>query len=689
MLNGHLLNERYRIKEKIGGGGMADVYLAKDIILDRQVAIKVLRLEYANDEEFIARFDREAQSATSLSHPNVVTIYDVGEEEQILYMVMEYVDGMTLKEFIQRYGPIDVPEAIEIMKQMTAAIAHAHENGIVHRDIKPQNILIDTYGHIKVTDFGIAVALSATSLTQTNSILGSVHYLSPEQARGGMATKKSDIYSLGIVLFEMLTGRLPFQGQSPVSIALKHLQSDTPSVRRFSPDVPQSVENIVLKATAKDPFHRFNTVYEMEESLEVALSPEKIDEPKYFPPTEVGEETKAIPIITESQLENIHQDTIIHQANAETKKVGSNGQTQKDSVNKKKKKDKKDKKKKKKKKNKKLLITSIVLLVLLSLTLVLVFVVPALTKPKDVTIPDVIGYEYSEAKDELESIGLKVEREDIPSEEMEEGKVVKTDPKPERTVKEGQTVTVYISTGKEKIPFDDYVGRQFDEIKRLLIEKGYDEDNIVAYEEFSSEKPAGEILRQVQPVEGEEVIPAEAKVIFEVSKGKEPIELDNLYGMTQDEAKKHLESLGLKMHPIKENSDTVPEGMVIRQDPSANTEMNEGDIIDVYISIGPEKLPVNQYTFEFDVNYTLDDEPDPDNGEGSEDEQENKELPPQIVNIYIQDYDNKDFSIVAEQYKITKDETITITLKIEQGSEGRYKVMRDDEILIDKTIPFE
>lgn len=699
MLNGHLLSERYRIKEKIGGGGMADVYLAKDIILDRQVAIKVLRLEYANDQEFIARFDREAQSATSLSHPNIVTIYDVGEEEQILYMVMEYVDGMTLKEFIQQYGPIDVPEAIEIMKQMTAAIAHAHENGIVHRDIKPQNILIDTYGHIKVTDFGIAVALSATSLTQTNSILGSVHYLSPEQARGGMATKKSDIYSLGIVFFEMLTGRLPFQGQSPVSIALKHLQSDTPSVRRFSPDVPQSVENIVLKATAKDPFHRYNTVYEMEDSLDVALSPEKLDEPKFVPPSEVGEETKAIPIITENQLENIHQDTIIHQANAETRKVTENAQPQKGTVETKKSKKKNKTKNKNKKKKKKWLITAIILFGLLSLALVLIFVIPGLTKPKDVTIPDVINYEYNDAVDELEALGLEVERgDDIPSEEIEEGKVVKTDPNPNGTIKEGQTVTVYVSSGKERIEFADYEGRQIGDIRRLLIEKGYSSDNIVIYEKFS-DKPAGEILKQVQPKAGEEVIPEDTNVIFEVSKGKEPIELDNLNGYTEEAAKKHLESLGLKMHAIKEHSETVQEGIVIRQDPAANTELNEGDTVDVYISIGPETLPVNNYTIEFDVKYTLDDEPNPDNGDengdgsgdgnGNEQGNQDENLPPQIINIYIQDYDNKDFSVVAEQYEITKDETITIKLRIEQGSEGRYKVMRDGEILVDKTIPYE
>src|SRR5690625_4088486 len=298
----------------IGGGGMANVYLGYDQILDRDVAIKVLRLEYANDEEFITRFHREAEAATSLAHPNIVNIYDVGEEEHILYMVMEYVEGLTLKEYIQQNSPIDIEETITIMKQITSAISHAHANNLIHRDIKPQNILINPNGQVKVTDFGIAVALSATSLTQTNSILGSVHYLSPEQARGGMATKKSDIYSLGIVLFELLTGRLPFSGQTPVSIALKHLQSNTPSVKKFNDAIPQSVENIVLKATAKDPFHRYETVYEMEEAIETAFHPNRINEKKYEPPVEVGEETKAIPVITDDSIQNHpNQETIIHQ----------------------------------------------------------------------------------------------------------------------------------------------------------------------------------------------------------------------------------------------------------------------------------------------------------------------------------------------------------------------------------------
>ncbi|MBS3680098.1 Stk1 family PASTA domain-containing Ser/Thr kinase [Ornithinibacillus massiliensis] len=670
MLNGRLLSERYQIKEKIGGGGMADVYLAEDIILDRKVAIKVLRLEYANDEEFIARFDREAQSATSLSHPNVVTIYDVGEEDQILYMVMEYVDGMTLKEFIQRYGPIDVPEAIEIMKQITAAISHAHENGIVHRDIKPQNILIDTYGHIKVTDFGIAMALSATSLTQTNSVLGSVHYLSPEQARGGMATKKSDIYSLGIVFFEMLTGRLPFSGQSPVSIALKHLQSETPSVRRFSPEVPQSVENIVLKATAKDPFHRFETVYDMEDNLELALSPDRLDEPKFTPPTEIGEETKAIPIITENQLENIHHDTIVHQANAETKKVEdkekSKGKGKSTSTAK--------GKTKKKRNKKKILIISILSFLLLLIVATLLFIVPGLTKPKDVTIPeDIIGQEFSEVEDELEALNLVVEREDMPHDEIEEGKVVKTNPRPGRTIKEGQTITVYVSEGKAKDMFGDYVGRQIGDVERLLEEKGYKPPQI--YEVFSDE-PAGVIIKQTQPDPGDEVVPEETTVIFEVSKGKEPIELDNLTGLTREEARGYLEAKGLIMEPHEEYSDTVPEGQVIRQDPRAKTELNQGDKVNVYFSIGPEILPPRSYSVTLPIEYTLE-------------EEENNEPIQQVITIYIQDMNNPDITVANEEMSITEDTEINIDLMIEQKSQARYRVMRDNEVIYDETISYE
>lgn len=310
---------------------MANVYLAEDIILDREVAIKILRFDYANDNEFIRRFRREAQSASSLDHPNIVSIYDLGEEDDIYYIVMEYVEGMTLKEYITANGPLHPKEALNIMEQIVSAIAHAHQNQIVHRDIKPHNILIDHMGNIKVTDFGIATALSSTTITHTNSVLGSVHYLSPEQARGGLATKKSDIYALGIVLFELLTGRIPFDGESAVSIALKHLQAETPSAKRWNPSVPQSVENIILKATAKDPFHRYETAEDMEADIKTAFDADRLNE-KRFTIQEDEEMTKAIPIIKDEELAKAAGEKEAEVTTAQENKTKKNGKRKKVAV---------------------------------------------------------------------------------------------------------------------------------------------------------------------------------------------------------------------------------------------------------------------------------------------------------------------------------------------------------------------
>lgn len=671
MLEGHLLSDRYRIKRTIGGGGMANVYLAEDIILNRDVAIKVLRLEYANDDEFIARFDREAKAATSLAHPNIVNIFDVGEEDHILYMVMEYVDGLTLKEYIQRFGPIEVEEALNIMKQVTSAIAHAHANDLVHRDIKPQNILIDKYGNVKVTDFGIAVALSATSLTQTNSILGSVHYLSPEQARGGMATKKSDIYSLGIVLFELLTGRLPFSGQTPVSIALKHLQTDTPSVRSMQPNIPQSVENIVLKATTKDPFHRYETVYELEEALETALHPSKLNEPVYTPPVEAGEETKAIPIITDNHLQQTNENTIVHSKNEKTKTFTHETPET-------------DEPKKKSKKKKWLIISSVFLSLLVAAILAL-FVLPKLLQPKEVDVPDVVGEEYEDAIYELESLKLDVKQEMIHSPDVEENLVVKTDPKAGRSVKEGSTVTIFVSQGEEPIPFNDYVGRDFSQVKRILIDRGFDEENITVYEK-NSDKQVGEIIAQIQPAPDSKVIPSEEQVIFEVSSGPKLVSLNNLKGYSESEAKKYLEDRKLKMNKLEENSDSVPEGEVIRQSPEANTELEEGATVDVYISIGEEEIPPTPHTVSFTVEYELEEEQV--DGENNEDNNQQSEPQPQTVLIYIGDM-NHNITDVFQEDTITEDTEYTITLTIEHGKEGEYKVVSNDQVVRHKTISEE
>lgn len=664
MFKGHLLNERYKISETIGGGGMANVYLGTDVILDREVAIKVLRMEYAHDEEFIARFDREAKAATSLSHPNIVNIFDVGEEDDILYMVMEYVDGLTLKEYIQRYGPIDIEESLDIMKQITSAIALAHDNGIVHRDIKPQNILIDSYGQVKVTDFGIAMAMSATALTQTNSVMGSVHYLSPEQARGGMATKKSDVYSLGIVLYELLTGRLPFSGETPVSIALKHLQSDTPSVKRFNPDVPQSVENIVLKATAKDPFHRFETVYDMEDSLDTALDPDRLNEEKFSPPDEAGEETKAIPIITDSAVNSEENDeTIINNPGDGTKPYDDNHK-------------KKVKGKQKPKRKKKWIITISILVLLLLLGAGSFYVYANYLKPQDVVIPDVTKMEYEEAVSKLRGLNLQTEREERYSNDIEAGNVIDSKPEVDSTVKEESTVTLVVSQGKEKVEFGDYTGKDVNQIKQILDEKGYKE--VISYDTYSSE-PVGQIVTQIQPSPGSKVVPDETTVIFESSIGPDMISVYNLEGMSKKDAIETLSDQGLKANIIKENSKDTPEGEVIQQDPEPYSELNEGDTVDVYISLGPKDLPPKNHTAEFTVPYEPEQKEDP----------ENPEKPvKQNVKIYIGDK-NHSISEVFKEETITKDKKYSITLTIAPDNVAEYKVVRGDDIIINESVPYK
>ncbi|MEC1520902.1 Stk1 family PASTA domain-containing Ser/Thr kinase [Neobacillus niacini] len=652
MLIGKRLSGRYKVLEMIGGGGMANVYLAHDMILDRDVAVKMLRLDFANDEEFIRRFRREAQSATSLAHPSIVSIYDVGEEDDLYFIVMEYVEGQTLKQYIQHNSPLQVEETIDIMKQLTSAISHAHQNHIIHRDIKPQNILVDRFGNVKITDFGIAMALSATSITQTNSVLGSVHYLSPEQARGGMANRKSDIYSLGIVMFELLTGRLPFSGESAVSIALKHLQSETPSVRRWNPNVPQSVENIVLKATAKDSFHRYNSVDEMEDDLRTALDSERINEAKFVIPID-DEATKAIPIITNDRpLQNL-DETLVH-----SDKISDN--VKKDSVN-------TTKDKKKRKKWPIILISTFLLLLLLGLFTITVL--PDLLSPKDVSIPDISGMELDEAIAKLEAAGLKAgEEEEIPDDEIEEGKVIKTSPEAESTVKENTSVKIFVSTGKEKIELEDYVERNYKDVSPLLDELNFKDITIT---EVFDESEAGTILNQ-EPEAGQEIIPDETILILEVSKGPEPIVLRDLTQYSTKGAQEYLDSVGLKFEISEEKFDElVPKGSIISQSPLPNTEMKMGDKVSVVISKGKEEKPPKDVTRDITIEY-------------------NPIIPgqKQRVLIYIEDMTHS-MTEPAEDFEITSTTRIPITLKIPFNGKGGYRVQLDDRVIAQETLNYQ
>jgi len=451
---GQKINDRYEIIKSIGEGGMANVYLARDVILDRRVAIKILRGDLANDEKFIRRFQREALSASSLSHPNIVEMYDVGEDNGNYYIVMEYVEGKTLKQYLKKRanGRLTVSEAVDIMLQLTDGIAHAHDSYIIHRDLKPQNIMIQDDGKIKITDFGIAMALNSTQLTQTNSVMGSVHYLPPEQATGKGSTIKCDIYSMGILFYELLTGTLPFKGDNAVEIALKHMKEPLPSVRRQNPSVPQSIENIILKATAKNPKNRYNDVKEMHNDLKRALDPDVMNQERYVYPYPEHEldDTRVIPAIKKEKKEKTKdKEEEIEDTGDFIQEVPTKGE---------------------KKFNVVIWILSGIFLIILIAMALIVFIIPALTKVPNIKIPDVAGLLVADAEEILQEKGFKVNVETVKeaSDKYDVGEVTRTDPGIGRSIKKGSTVTLHESIGTETYVVEDYTTQNYIQIQTLL-----------------------------------------------------------------------------------------------------------------------------------------------------------------------------------------------------------------------------
>ncbi|WP_102692706.1 Stk1 family PASTA domain-containing Ser/Thr kinase [Rummeliibacillus pycnus] len=653
MLVGKRISGRYKILDVIGGGGMSNVYLAHDMILDRDVAIKILHYNFSNEQEMHRRFQREALSATSLTHPNIVSIYDVGEDGDMHYLVMEYVKGQTLKQYIQKYAPLAPTKCVNIMKQLTSAIAHAHQNQIIHRDIKPQNILMDEDDNVKITDFGIAMALEDTSFTRTNSVLGTVHYLSPEQARGGTATKKSDIYSLGIVLYELLTGELPFSGESAVAIALKHLQSETPSVRAIVPSIPQSLENVVLKATAKDPVHRYKSVEEMAEDLETVLSVERSQESKFRPPVD-EDITKVIPVIKEHEIED-EQDL----QKTKTMPIKEKGKEQFEG---------KTNKKKGKKKNKLLIFVGIIIS-LLFIFLIVLFLFPDLFDEKKLVVPDVTNQEVSKAISTLENAGFEIGKQTKQeSEDVEENHVIGTTPDPGKERKKGTEIDLLISEGPKKVEFPNYVGQNIDQVKTILTKQGFKDINI---DETFSEKNEGTILKQ-SPEEGEKVIPKDTTISFTVSKGVEQATVVNLLGYNENALNTYAKTSGFNIRISSEKySDTVPKGQVISQSPKAGTTVNVGSTIEVVTSKGVQEKPVKTYVKSVKIPY----EPEVD-GE------------PQQVRIYIQDRTHS-IADVEQEFQLFSTQVKRLQFEIEKGQRAIYRVVRDDKIIIDETISYD
>ena len=579
---GKIFAGRYRIVKQIGRGGMADVYLAKDLILDgEEVAVKVLRTNYQTDPIAVARFQREARAMADLDHPHIVRITDIGEEDGQQYLAMEYVAGLDLKRYIKEHYPLSNEEAVRIMGQILLAMRLAHTRGIVHRDLKPQNILLTPDGTAKVTDFGIAVAFAETSLTQTNSMLGSVHYLSPEQARGSKATVQSDIYAMGIIFYEMLTGHIPYDGDSAVTIALQHFQKPLPSVMAENPSVPQALENVVIKATAKKLTDRYKSVAEMYVDLSSSLSYNRRNEPKLVFDDATKADTKTLPKVSQSTLTSIPK---VQTQSPKPQTAKPSQQVSEDNYV------------TKPVKKRKFRVRYMILLA--SIVLVAASLIWILSRtPATIAIPDVAGQTVAEAKETLKKANFEIgEEKSEASEKVEEGRIIRTDPGAGTTRKEGSKINLIVSSGKQSFQLSNYIGRKSTDVIAELKQKKVPENLIKIEEEESSESEAGTVLRQ-SPAAGTTYDLSKASTItLTVAKKVTSVAMPSYTGSSLEFTKNNLiQIVGIKEANIEVvEVSTAPagtaEGTVVEQSPKA------GDKVDltktrVKISIYKPKTP--------------------------------------------------------------------------------------------------
>ena len=547
---GKIFAGRYRIIKQIGRGGMADVYLAKDLILDgEEVAVKVLRTNYQTDPIAVARFQREARAMADLDHPHIVRITDIGEEDGQQYLAMEYVAGLDLKRYIKEHYPLSNEEAVRIMGQILLAMRLAHAKGIIHRDLKPQNILLTPDGTAKVTDFGIAVAFAETSLTQTNSMLGSVHYLSPEQARGSKATIQSDIYAMGIIFFEMLTGHIPYDGDSAVTIALQHFQKPLPSVIAENPSVPQSLENVVIKATAKKLTDRYQTVSEMYVDLLSSLSYNRRNEPKLVFEDTSKVDTKTLPKISQSTLTaipKVQPKEESPQSQKPTQKATSKGTVAKPV-------------KKRRFKARYFVLLASFILVLASL-----FWIVSKT-PANVEIPKVAGQTVAEAKENLKKANFEIgEEKTEASDTVEEGRVIRTNPDAGSSRKEGTKVNLIISSGQQSFKIGNYIGRKSTDVIAELKGKKVPENLIKVVEEESSETEAGLVMRQSLPEGTTYDLSKATEITLTVAKKVTSVPMPSYIGSSLEFTKNNLiQIVGVKEANIEVvEVSTAPEGTI-------------------------------------------------------------------------------------------------------------------------------
>ncbi|WP_099974906.1 Stk1 family PASTA domain-containing Ser/Thr kinase [Lactobacillus terrae] len=632
MDKGALISGRYEIIRTLGEGGMANVYLVNDTKLNKQVALKALRYDLQDDEAVKRRFRREAKATSELSSPNIVNVLDVGTTEKgIQYIIIDYVEGPNLKKYIQQNYPIPYHEVVDIMEQIADAVSEAHSHGIIHRDLKPENILVDTSKdpvQVKVSDFGIALALSDRSITRTNSLVGSVHYMSPEQIRGGSATELSDIYAMGIILYEMLTKKVPFTGDTAVSVALKHSKDSIPNLRSFDPNIPQVLENIVLKATTKDPKQRYQSVKEMSEDLKTCLSPERANEPKFIPvETEDLNETK---VLDTKELSSL------------TKDKPENGLSRR----------------------KKLAIVSGIIA-----AIILIFGIFMLSRSnQETSIPDIQNLTLKQSKVMLSASNLKVgqvQKEN--SDTIEAGHVIKTIPAKGVKLKNNSSVDLIVSLGAKFYKMPNLVGKDYDDVSDNLTKRGF---KIKKKYVTTLEYNAGEIVKQ-SIKSGTKVKPKDKSLTITIAKSSaktvETITLKNLVGSTLSSAQSYAEYAGINLNVTYDYSDTVENGTIISQSPSANATINQGSTVTVVVSKGKDTSAVSTVNKTINIPYS---------GESGGSNN---------IAIYIND-NNHDNNSPYRTMAISSDTSVTLSFNLKSGETGTYSVVRDGQSIMNGSV---
>ncbi len=627
---GYEIGHRYRIIRSLGEGGMANVYLAHDMVLDRDVSVKLLRLDLRDDPSTKRRFHREAMAATQLNDPHIVGIYDVGEDHGLQYMVMQYVKGTDLKAYIKKHYPIPLPQVIDIMEQVLSAVTTAHAHGIIHRDLKPQNILIDENKNVKITDFGIAVAVSQDSLTQTNTLMGSVHYLSPEQARGSIATKQSDIYSLGIILFELLTGKVPFEGETAVSIALKHFREEIPSVREQNKEIPQALENVIIKATAKEPAERYSSVNEMAADLKTVLDPQRANEPRLKIQQDDNGETKVL------DIKHLKADDYQPKKSTDSPTVDPSTKPQK---------------------WKKYGIVSGTLGMI-----VLIAVCSWWFLIRQVIIPDVEGMTVLKAEQRLHQQNLRIGKiTRVNSQAVDKNRIVSTNPDVSHKTRVSTPINLTVSTGVKQLQMADYVGEDYSSVAANLRRKGFQVHQEPVY---SDDIDKGQIIRQNHK-KGTIVKPAANTIIFRVSAGKEPIKIPNFKNQDISAVQQFANKNNLQLTTQEKKSKTIATNHVINQTPRAGSTLNHGDTLTVSIANSGNQTK----TTNIQINIPFD---------GNGGQRENR------VQVYIRDA-NHNLTMEYQDITINQETTINVPFTLKQGQTGAYRVVRNGRTIMSAT----